>query len=323
MMPLLEVRGLCHHYPQHAVRMNGKYPPVHALDGVDFTLASGEVLGIVGESGCGKSTLGRVISRLEPETSGDVLLSGEKASDWTRKSQREYHKAVQLVFQNPFDTFNPRFTIFASMERALILHSIGANRAERFDRCKAALEGAGMRPAVDFLRRMPIALSGGQLQRISILRAMMLSPRLLIADEPLSMLDVSVRAEVLQLLVQLKSGGMAMLLISHDLATTRVIADRVAVMYLGRIVEIGPVDEVLLSPMHPYTQALVSHAGALRLGPQPEPIAISGEPPMPIGSAAGCSFQPRCPKAMAHCEKTPPPAGDVGQRRVTCHLIQP
>ncbi len=322
MMPLLEVRGLYRHYPQHAVRMDGAYPPVHALDGVDFALAPGEVLGIVGESGCGKSTLGRIVSRLEPETSGEVLLSGEKASDLMRKSQKDYHKAIQLVFQNPFDTFNPRFTIFTSMERALIVHKIGTTRTERFALCKAALEGAGMCPAVDFLHRMPLALSGGQLQRISILRAMMLSPRLLIADEPLSMLDVSVRAEVLQLLVQLKAGGMAMLLISHDLATTRVIADRVAVMYLGRIVEIGPTDEILLSPMHPYTQALVSHSGALRLGPQPEPIAISGEPPMPIGKVTGCPFHPRCPKAIARCADTPPPTMGMEQRRITCHLIQ-
>lgn len=312
MSKLLEADHLRCWYPQRAVRVEGGYPPVKAVDGVSFTLEKGEVLGVIGESGCGKSTLGRLLVQLEEQTDGTLLLDGEDARRLNRKDPKAFKRRAQIVFQNPFDAFNPRFTIQKSMLRPLIVHGIGANERERADICAKALESAGMSPAKDYLRRYPHELSGGQLQRISILRSMLLHPDFLVADEPVSMLDVSIRADVMNLLSRLtREQNMGMVFISHDLATTRYIADRIAVMYLGRFVEVGRCDDVLLHPAHPYTQALMSNCGSIDEAGEFAPIAIPGEPPVPIGTLSGCAFAPRCFRACPGCASADQPLREI------------
>lgn len=321
---VLSVKNLTRYYPQHTVRTEEGYPPVKAVDGLSFDLAPGEVLGIIGESGCGKSTLGRVLLQLEEQTGGTVTLHGRDASAWHRKDAKGFRRAAQIVFQNPYDTFNPRFSMLKSMLRPLIIHRIGKDEDERRALCAQALESAGLTPAEDYLGRYPHELSGGQLQRVSILRAVMLSPKLLVADEPVSMLDVSVRAEILTLLSsQVRERTMAMVYISHDLATTRYIADRVAVMYLGRIVETGPADAVLRNPAHPYTKALLSNCGSLTMDGAFDPITLNGEPPVPIGAGPGCYFAPRCFQTCPKCWERYPDSATVGEgHQAACCLLQ-
>lgn len=312
MNEIVVASGLKRYYPQHGMKVNGEYPPVKAVDGVSFTLKRGEVLGVIGESGCGKSTLGRLLVQMERQTDGALLIDGQDATQLERKDPKAFKRMAQIVFQNPFDTFNPRFTILKSMLRPLIIHGIGQNEDERIRLCEEALESAGLNPAKDYLRRYPHELSGGQLQRISILRSMMLDPRFLVADEPVSMLDVSIRAEVMNLLIRLtREKEMAAVFISHDLATTRYIADRIAVMYLGRFVEIGATDDVLQNPLHPYTQALLSNCGSIEETSDFEPISIPGEPPVPIGGGPGCAFAPRCFRLCEQCAAVSPELVEV------------
>jgi len=292
------------------------------VDDVSFDLAEGEVLGVIGESGCGKSTLGRLLVQLEQQTSGELLVDGQDVARLMKQDPRAFKRTAQIVFQNPFDTFNPRFTILKSMLRPLIIHAIGKDEAERIALCEAALESAGLTPARDYLARYPHELSGGQLQRISTLRAMMLKPKFLVADEPVSMLDVSIRADVMNLLMRLtQEQHMAMVLISHDLATTRYIADRIAVMYLGRFVEVGPTEEVLAQPAHPYTQALLSNCGSIEHMESFQPLSIPGEPPVPIGAGPGCYFAPRCFRTCPACWETYPALKEIAPGHlVSCAL---
>lgn len=327
-MANIEVKDLCRYYKQkNVVDAHGnvkKSADVKAVDGVSFSLKEGEILGLIGESGCGKSTLGRVLDGLEPPTSGQILINGKDTGALQKQDNLSFRRKVQIVFQNPFDTFDPRHTIRRVLNDTLKLHHIGASEEERSDLIIKTLEEAGLIPAQDYLDRYPFELSGGQLQRISILRSMLLGPELLIADEPVSMLDVSVRAEIINMLLQLvNEHHMSMVFISHDIATTRYISDRVAVMYLGRIVEMGSTDDILHHPDHPYTQALISNTSSVDPNEKKERISLPGEPPTPIGAGPGCYFAPRCVHCVEHCKKEYPQLKEeLDGRIVSCFLCE-
>lgn len=325
-VPVIQVEGLKKWYRQRgndSLFSFGKKKWVQAVDGVSFDVYKGEVFGIIGESGCGKSTLGRLLVRLEQPSEGQVLFGGEDSGAILKKNPKKFRRMVQTVFQNPFDTFTPNDTIGAIMTRPLKLHGIGADDAERMDMCVKALEEGGLIPAKDFLSRYPHELSGGQLQRISILRSMLLNPLFLVVDEPVSMLDVSVRADIMNMLIDLcKTHETAILFISHDIAVIRYICHRVGVMYLGRIVEQGDTDTIIQNPKHPYTQALISNCASIDFK-EKEVIKIDGEPPSPVDPGPGCYFAGRCFKACEKCFKEYPPMRTLPDgRQVSCHCLE-
>ncbi len=280
---------------------------IKAVDGVSFSIDRGTILGIIGESGCGKSTLGRLLIALENPTDGSIEFEGEKIEHILKKNPLKFRRSCQMIFQNPFDTFDPRDDIEKVLTTPLKVHNIGGSQEERLDICIKTMEDAGIRPAMDYMNRYPHELSGGQLQRISIIRSMLLNPKLIIADEPVSMLDVSVRADIINTLLELtRKRETSMVFISHDIATTRYISDMIAVMYLGRIVEMGKTDDVIHNPKHPYTKALISNCASINPLEKKDVIKIAGEPPTPIGTGPGCYFYERCYKASKKCEKSYP-----------------
>ena len=277
------------------------------MDGVSFSLARGEMLALVGESGCGKTSTAQTILRMVNSTSGTIRLNGTDITRLSQQQMRPLRRKLQMIYQDPYESLDPRFRVQDAVEEPMLVHGIGSSRAERRDLVISALERAGLVPAEQFLDRYPHELSGGQRQRVTIAAALVLGPDLLLADEPVSMLDVSVRAGVLSLLDGLRrDGDMGILMITHDLSTAAHFADRIAVMYLGRIVEQGPARDVVRNPQHPYTKALLSVVPNRDPRQRSTPQILLGETPNPVDVPRGCRFHPRCPIAELQCTQEDP-----------------
>jgi oligopeptide/dipeptide ABC transporter ATP-binding protein len=308
--PLLEVSGLVTRYPIPrsllATVMRRRQLRVHAVEGVDFTVGPGEMVALVGESGCGKTTTAQTVMRMVDADEGVISFRGRDISRLSHRQLRPLRREMQIIYQDPYESLDPRYRVRDTVAEPLLIHGIGGSRAEREDLVRNALVQAGLQPPELYLDRFPHELSGGQRQRVAIAAAMVLGPKLLLADEPVSMLDVSVRAGILRLLDELRREGLAILMITHDLSTAAHFADRIAVMYLGRIVEEGPAREVVRNPQHPYTKALISVVPKRDPRDAGRPEILRGETPNPVFVPSGCRFHPRCPIAQESCRSIDP-----------------
>ena len=327
--PLLEVASLVTRYPvrrglsEAALRKPRRF--VHAVDGVSFSVGRGEMMALVGESGCGKTSTVQTILGMVKATSGAVRLNGTDIAGLPERQMRPLRRVVQMIYQDPYESLDPRFRVSQTVEEPMLVHGIGRSAAERRDLIIKALEQAGLSPADAYLDRYPHELSGGQRQRVAIAAALVLGPDLLLADEPVSMLDVSVRAGVLALLDGLRrTADMGILMITHDLSTAAHFADKIAVMYLGRIVEYGAASDVVRHPQHPYTKALLSVVPKRDPRDRSVPQILTGETPDPIDVPTGCRFHPRCPIAVDECRTQDPtlrlPATSAAGHLAACNL---
>ena len=317
--PLLEVQGLSKSFDVTRGIFPRKVGEIKAVNDVSFSVRSHEVLGLAGESGSGKTTIGRAVLRLIEPTQGRILFDNTDVTALDRPALRRFRRRMQMVFQDPLAALNPQMTIGEILSEPLILQGIGRNAAERRDRAIELLQSVAL--SADYLGRRPSDMSGGQRQRIVIARALAVGPQFIVADEPVSALDVSIQAQIIALLEELKERlGLAMLFISHDLATMEYLSDRIAVLYLGRIMEIGPSTELCGNPRHPYTEMLISAV------PEPDParrrrrILPTGEIPSAASPPSGCVFRTRCPYAMGECAATVPPLRPVGENHYSACL---
>jgi dipeptide transport system ATP-binding protein len=318
MTQILNAQNLTRHY-NISGGMFSEAAKLKAVDGASFTLDRGKTLAVVGESGCGKSTLARLVTMIETPTSGALNIAGKDIVGASAETLRGLRPKVQIVFQNPYGSLNPRQKIGAILEEPLLVNTTNT-KAERTEKARAMMVSVGLRP--EYYERYPHMFSGGQRQRIAIARALMLEPEVLVLDEPVSALDISIQAQVLNLLADLQEKhNLAYLFISHDLSVVKHIADDVMVMYLGRVVEQGPSNEIFLNPQHPYTKALLSAT------PKPDPtkkrerIILRGELPSPLNPPSGCTFHPRCPIAFDQCLTMSPILEIYGKTKVACHAL--
>jgi len=321
---LVSLRDVRLHYPVGGTiaALRGKTTVVKAVDGISFDLTQGESVGLLGESGCGKTSTGRLLLRLDAPTGGKITFDGSDITMLRGADLRRFRTRAQLIFQNPFDALNPRFTIRSSLNEPL--ENAAIPRAEREDRIVAALELVRLPEPAQFLDRYPHQLSGGQLQRVVMARALILEPAFVVADEPVSMLDVSVRAGVLNVFREVRARmGLTAIYISHDLALVRYVCERTIVMYLGRIVEDGPTEDIVRDPLHPYTKALVTAVPVPHPDQSHEPLPIGRGAPDPRNPPSGCTFRDRCPRAHSRCAAEAPGPTRVGSRIVHCHLYDP
>ncbi|WP_447753006.1 peptide ABC transporter ATP-binding protein [Pseudomonas nicosulfuronedens] len=316
MSAVLTARDLTRHYEIS----QGLFKPhalVRALNGVSFDLQAGKTLAVVGESGCGKSTLARALTLIEEPTSGSLQIAGHEVKGADHDTRKQLRRDVQMVFQNPYASLNPRQKIGDQLAEPLVINT-SLSRVERRERVQAMMKQVGLRP--EHYQRYPHMFSGGQRQRIALARAMMLRPKVLVADEPTSALDVSIQAQVLNLFMDLQQEfGTAYVFISHNLAVVRHVADDVLVMYLGRPAEMGPADKLYQRPLHPYTQALLSATPAIHPDPSKTKIKIQGELPNPLNPPSGCAFHKRCPYATERCKAEVPELRVLDERQVACH----
>ena len=317
--PLLRVKNLKKYFPIRGGLLSREVARVHAVDDVSFDIMPGETLGLVGESGCGKSTTGRTILRLIEPTSGEVSFQGKNVTTLDKRSLRSLRKEMQIIFQDPYASLNPRMTVGSIIGEALVIHKLAASRRQREERVVQLLETTGL--SADHLRRYPHQFSGGQRARIGIARALAVKPEFLVCDESVAALDVSIQAQVLNLFTELRAAlNLTYLFISHDLGVVRFISDRVVVMYLGRVVESAPADEIFARPNHPYTIALLGEVGKIQPGKRTF-VPIKGEIPSPLDPPRGCHFHPRCPFAMDKCREAAPPLREIAPgHRSACYL---
>jgi len=317
--PLVEARGLVKHFPVGGGFFGRGRDVVRAVEDVSLTVQAGETLGVVGESGCGKSTLGRLLLRLLEPTAGEVEFDGRSLATLSARELRRLRREMQIVFQDPYGSLDPRMRVGAIVAEGIEIHGI-ARGAEKRAMVERLLAEVGLRP--EHADRYPHEFSGGQRQRIGIARALAVGPRFLVCDEPVSALDVSVQAQVINLLADLqRKHGLAYFFVAHDLRVVAHLSHRIAVMYLGRIVEIGSTERLLETPRHPYTRALLSAV------PEPDPerraerMALAGDVPSPIAPPGGCAFHPRCPHAEARCRVERPELAGDGRHAVACHVF--
>lgn len=302
---LLKVEHVVKHFPIHGGLFSRQVASVKAVSDISFELKKGETLGLVGESGCGKSTLGRCLIRLIEPTSGKIFFNGEDITTVDNNRMRDLRRKMQIIFQDPYASLNPRMTIGAILEEPLVIHNLYPDEKQRKERVQELIKLVGLRP--EHLSRYPHEFSGGQRQRVGIARALAVNPEIIICDEPVSALDVSIQAQVINLLMELQQKlGLTYIFIAHDLKVVEHVSTKVAVMYLGQIVEMAEADELYKNPQHPYTKALLSAIPIPDPKPRPERIILTGDVPSPIAPPPGCYFNPRCPMASAECKMTKP-----------------
>jgi oligopeptide/dipeptide ABC transporter ATP-binding protein len=325
--PLLEVDGLVTRYPinRGLIGALARRPrqQVHAVEGVSFHVRPGEMVALVGESGCGKTSTAQSVVRMVQSQGGSIRFDGREIGSLSQRALRPLRRDLQMIYQDPYESLDPRFTVRATVEEPLVVHGLSGDRETRI---RDALVRAGLTPPDLYIDRFPHELSGGQRQRVAIAAALALDPKLLVADEPVSMLDVSVRAGILKLLDGLRREGMGILMITHDLSTAAHFADRIAVMYLGRFVEVGPAKDVVRNPQHPYTKALISVVPKRDPRDATTPQILSGETPNPVSIPSGCRFHPRCPVAREECTSVDPElrhakAATSPEHRAACVLV--